>query len=116
MRGGWGDAGRTGSGRPLLGESSRDRSRRAGRQDAPQSSPTFLRRNWRVSAGAAGVLMFAMALAGLVAIFNTIQSERTPRDTWTVEMKGAGGAGGSPPAAAKEGRQRGEKQEGLVCA
>lgn len=74
---GWGNAGREGSGRALLGEG-RDSSRRRNRDGGPVSSNLF-RRNWKVSAGVAGLLMFSMALAGLVAIFSTIQSERTPR-------------------------------------
>ncbi len=93
---GWGDAGRAGSGRPLLGGESPDRRRRIG--------ASSLRRNWRVSAGVAGVVMFAMALAGLVAIFNIIQAERTPRDSWTLEVKDAGAGGAA--AAASKGRQR----------
>lgn len=73
---GWSNAGREESGRALLGEG-RDKSRRRNSREGGGGS--VLRRNWRVSAGVAGVLMFSMALAGLVAIFSTIQSERTPR-------------------------------------
>lgn len=69
----WQDMERTGSERALLGES-RGRSRRG----SSRNRDTFLRRNWRASAGAAGVLMFAMALAGVVAIFSTIQRGRAP--------------------------------------
>lgn len=73
---GWRYSDRPGSARALLGGDSRGRSRNGGsRQDAIIS---FLRRHWRASAGVAGVLMFSMALAGMVAIFSTIQRERTP--------------------------------------
>eukprot|EP00752_Nemacystus_decipiens_P014913 g13276.t1 len=76
---GWGDAEREGSGRSLLGDG-RGKSRRRDREGGAVSrSSSILRRNWKVSAGVAGVLMFSMALAGLVAIFSTIQGERTPR-------------------------------------
>lgn len=75
---GWGNAGREGSGRALLGGGRAKSSRRRDR-DGGDVSSSLLRRNWKMSAGVAGVLMFSMALAGLVAIFSTIQSERTPR-------------------------------------
>ncbi len=77
----WRYSDRTGSARALLGGGSRGRSRKGGsRQDA-----SFLRRNWRASAGVAGLLMFSMALAGLVAIFSTIQRGRTPNQGTDLE-------------------------------
>lgn len=78
---GWNIDGREGSGRALLGEG-RDKSRRRNRDGGASN---ILRRNWKVSAGVAGILMFSMALAGLVAIFSTIQSERTPRSASPLE-------------------------------
>lgn len=62
-------------------------------------------RRWRSNAGIAGVVMFSLAFLGLVAIFKTIQSERTPASSTSTlqEMAQAGtslgSAGGSDPRA-----------------
>lgn len=85
----WDDGGRQGSGRALL-EGAREKSRRKSWHDggggggdggaalARRAVTDAFRRRWRVSAAVAGVVMFSMALAGLVAIFSTIQSQRAP--------------------------------------
>ncbi|CAM9812549.1 unnamed protein product [Ectocarpus sp. 4 AP-2014] len=104
--GDWNDVNRQGSGRALLGETSK--SKRRSRQQPGASarsggaSPSF-RSKWRVSAGVAGVLMFSMALAGLVAIFSTIQRERTPRSASPSQQEQ--GVSLTPPEAARDVRE-----------
>lgn len=57
-------------------------------------------RRWRAKAGVLGAVMFALAFAGLVAIFNVIQSTRTPRDSNSslaeVGKRGQGAGSGQP--------------------
>lgn len=107
--GDWDGVNRQGSGRALLGETSN--SKRRSRQQPGASaqsggaSPSF-RSKWRVSAGVAGVLMFSMALAGLVAIFSTIQRERTPRSASPSQQ--VQDVSLTPPEAARD--DRGERE------
>lgn len=63
---------------PLLG-GTRGRSGRRNRQAPPGATADGTSwRNWRVSAGAAGLVMVSMALTGVVAIVATIQRARAP--------------------------------------
>ncbi|CAM9251444.1 unnamed protein product [Pylaiella littoralis] len=52
--------------------------RRRGRQAPPRAAADAFGRNWRVSAGAAGVLLFSMALTGGLALLSTIRRARAP--------------------------------------
>lgn len=113
----WNYGDQPGSGRALLGESRRRRRQGAGA--VSDGGGGGVRRNWRVSAGVAGALMFAMALAGLVAIFSTIQGERTPRSASplqqmkdvAVEAPAAAAAAAATPAgeAPRERADRGRE-------
>lgn len=128
MMRGWGDTGRQGSARALL-EEARDRSRRRSRHEAEgggggggaaRTVSNAFRRKWRVSAGVAGVVMFSMALAGLLAIFSTIQRQRPPGSSSALEqvknvVPVAPISSGLPPSTAatattpEESRERGEQ-------
>lgn len=125
-------------GSPLLGEaqarywsdageqqgpgSTRDRSRKRWRRAATPLDVSYdrsvFRRHWRVSAGVAGVLLLSMALAGLGAIFSTVQRERAaPRSSGTAldGLDDAAAASSRTPATtvspedARQSRHRGER-------
>lgn len=110
----WGDAGEKASRHP------RDGSRKRWRQAAPVDvSRSSFRRHWRVSAGIAGVLMLSMALAGLGAIFSSVQRQRGAPRTSGASLDGldnAAAAKQTPATKAPEesSHSRGERAKSLA--
>lgn len=88
---GWGIAGREGSaGLVPLGETSNKSRRRTHRRKKAVPLASFLRRNWRLTAGVSAVVVLSLALGGLAGVFSTIKKDRSTRDTSGLLMEEAG--------------------------
>lgn len=72
------DAGSPSSGYTPLSEPRDEVGRSGWRAARGAARNSVVRRNWRVSAGVAGVVFLSMALTGFVAIFSTVKRERVP--------------------------------------
>ena len=74
-------------------------------------------RGWRGNAGIAGVVMFSVAFLGLFAIFKTIQSERTPRSSSTLQEMAVTNArlGSTGPDPRTQGQSGETHQDICVC-